>query len=106
MSTQPSQELKELMTIPGVGRSIAGNLRDIGIKRVADLRGKDPEKLFERSNRHAGTVQDRCLLYVFRCAVYFAETSEGERDLDKLKWWTWKDTPGVRSVGRARGGRR
>ncbi|NMB56563.1 pathogenicity locus, partial [Candidatus Beckwithbacteria bacterium] len=33
-------------------------------------------------------TQDRCLLYVFRCAVYYAK---GGRDPEKLKWWNWKD---------------
>jgi hypothetical protein len=35
-------------------------------------------------------VQDRCLLYVFRGAVYFAETDEDKREREKLKWWNWK----------------
>jgi hypothetical protein len=83
--------IRELSTIPGVGKSIAADLRSIGIRRVADLRGKDPERLYEKSNKLAGTVQDRCLLYVFRCAVYFAETGERRRDPEKLKWWNWKD---------------
>ena len=32
---------------------------------------------------------DRCVLYVFRCAVYFASHSTHEAKL--LKWWNWKD---------------
>jgi len=36
-------------------------------------------------------VQDRCLLYVFRCAVYYASTSPELYDIEKLKWWNWKD---------------
>lgn len=80
--------MSELTTIPGVGKSIAGDLQKIGIKSVGDLKGKNPEKLYQLSNRKAGVKQDRCLLYVFRCAVYFAE---GGRDSKKLKWWNWKD---------------
>lgn len=79
---------QELTIIPGVGKSIAEDLRQIGINMVSDLTGKDPQALYDRSNRHADVVQDRCLLYVFRCAVYYAE---GGRDPDKLKWWNWKD---------------
>jgi hypothetical protein len=82
---------KELMTIPGVGKSIANDLVQIGIKSVRDLKGKSPQALYDKSNRVAGCVQDRCLLYVFRCAVYFAETPEKKRDAEKLKWWNWKD---------------
>ena len=34
--------LKELMRIPGVGKSIANDLLNIGITSVSDLKGKDP----------------------------------------------------------------
>jgi hypothetical protein len=83
--------IKDLMTIPGVGKSIAADLVKIGIKSVGDLKGRRPEELFAESNRVAGCVQDRCLLYVFRCAVYFASTPRGKRNADKLKWWNWKE---------------
>jgi len=79
------------MTIPGVGRSIAQDLFNIGIKEVDQLKGKDPEQLYQLSNEFAGIVQDRCLLYVFRCAVYFANTKGQKQDERKLKWWNWKD---------------
>ena len=85
------QTIQQLTVIPGVGESIATDLWSIGVRKVSDLRGQNPEALFDRSNEHAGKVQDRCLLYVFRCAVYYAETGEGERDAEKLKWWNWKD---------------
>ena len=81
--------IRQLKVIPGVGNSIAKDLFDIGIRSVEDLKGKEPEDLFRRSNMMAGVVQDRCLLYVFRCAVYFAETKN--REPEKLKWWNWKD---------------
>ena len=87
-----NQNLKitdELQTIPGVGKNIAEDLRNIGVHSVVDLKGKDPEKLFEASNCFEGKIQDRCLLYVFREAVYFAETKNPEPE--KLKWWNWKD---------------
>ncbi len=84
--------IKKLMVIPGVGKSIANDLLQIGIHEVSDLIGRDPEELFEASNRKVGLVQDRCLLYVFRCAVYFASTPESKRSPDKLLWWNWTDT--------------
>lgn len=82
---------QELTVIPGVGPAIAWYLSNIGIRKVSDLKGQSPELLFDRSNEFAGRVQDRCLLYVFRCAVYYAETDEQEREEEKLKWWNWKD---------------
>jgi len=83
--------MKTLTKIPGVGKSIASNLWHIGIRKVNDLAGRDPEELYELSNRFVGVTQDRCLLYTFRCAVYYAETPEEKRDPEKLKWWNWKD---------------
>jgi hypothetical protein len=87
------QSIEQLMTIPGIGKSIANDLWNIGITTIDDLIGRDPEILYDQSNHLAGAVQDRCLLYSFRCAVYFAETIGEERDPEKLKWWNWKDNP-------------
>ena len=80
-----------LPLIPGIGKSIAQDLNDIGIFEVKDLVWKDPQALFDASNTFAGCVQDRCLLYTFRCVVYFAQTPREKQESEKLKWWNWKD---------------
>jgi hypothetical protein len=60
--------IKNLMQIPGIGKSIANDLLNIGIKSASDLKGKDPEALYFKSNKYAGAVQDRCLLcFQVRC---------------------------------------
>jgi hypothetical protein len=82
-----------LQRIPGVGPSIARDLRGLGIRRVADLRGRDPETLYQRLNERRGERQDPCVLYVFRCAVYFANTAHPKAE--RLKWWWWKDRPAL-----------
>lgn len=82
-------ELKLLQLIPGVGPSIARDLFDLGYKTAVDLANEDPEDMYRRINLLRGNVQDRCLLYVFREAVYFA--SNTDRDPELLKWWNWKD---------------
>ncbi|HXY69931.1 MAG TPA: helix-hairpin-helix domain-containing protein [Gemmatimonadales bacterium] len=79
----------DLQRIPGVGPSIARDLRGLGIRRVADLRGLSPERLYERLNAQRGQRQDPCVLYTFRCAVYFAGAARP--DPERLKWWWWKD---------------
>jgi hypothetical protein len=84
----PTQIMDDLTTIPGIGKSISEDLRNIGIMSVTDLKGKDPENLYDLSNKFVGAVQDPCLLYTFRCAVYFAETKNPDPAL--LKWWHWK----------------
>lgn len=82
--------IKQLKQIPGVGVSIANDLYNIGICKLEDLKGKNADDLFDASNKYAGTIQDRCLLYVFRCAIYYAETDPDDRLSEKLKWWNWK----------------
>ncbi len=79
----------ELQVIPGIGPSLATDLRDLGIRRVADLRPRDPERMYQQLNTLRGVRQDPCVLYVFRCAVYFARTTRPNPEL--LKWWNWKD---------------
>ncbi|MFA6570045.1 MAG: helix-hairpin-helix domain-containing protein [Bacteroidota bacterium] len=83
--------IKELTIIPGIGKSIAQDLVNIGINRVADLKDKDAEQLYDQSNNLAGCTQDRCLLYALRCAIYYADTPKERRETTKLKWWNWKD---------------
>ena len=80
----------DLQVIPGVGKSIAADLQSLGINTVNDLRGKSPETLYEQLMKQVGSHVDRCVLYVFRCAVYYAENDNPESE--KLKWWNWKDS--------------
>ena len=77
-----------LQEIPGVGPSIAADLRALGIRSVAQLRGRNPERLYQRLSDLQGP-QDPCVLYVFRCAVYYASPPRPKPEL--LKWWNWKD---------------
>ncbi len=55
--------------------------------------------MYERLCHRTGVRQDPCVLYVFRCAVYFAEEPRPEAEL--LKWWSWKDRPMAREGGTA-----
>jgi len=90
-SAQSTQQdiLKQLQTIPGVGKSIALDLWNQGYRSVEELKGQDPEEMYERQCELQGTRIDRCLLYTFRCAVYYASNDIHHPKL--LKWWNWKD---------------
>jgi hypothetical protein len=91
MVGQIRNHTSSLLSVPGVGPSIAKDLHRLGIQDVAHLRGRNPESLYAELCRDVGLHVDRCVLYVFRCAVYFA--SEGRHDPELLKWWNWKDHP-------------
>jgi hypothetical protein len=82
--------LKELQKIPGVGKSIAQDLYNLGYRSIDELKTAEPIMMYERLCIKAGKHLDRCLLYTFRCAVYFASTKKPNPE--KLKWWNWKDS--------------
>lgn len=80
-----------LERIPGVAPRTARSMEDIGIHSVEDLRGRDTEELYRLDCLKKGFQEDRCALYVYRTAVYFAEHED--QDTEKLRWWYWKDHP-------------
>ena len=79
----------DLQTIPGVGKSISKDLLALGYYSVSDLKHQNPELMYRTLMDIKDTHIDRCVLYVFRCAVYFAENKDHDKEL--LKWWNWKD---------------
>lgn len=81
--------LKEFRTIPGIGKACALDLWNIGLRGIADLKDKNPNELYEQLNAVTGIRHDICMLYTFRCAVYYA--TEPQHDREKLNWWYWKD---------------
>jgi len=94
----PKTVIANLSRIPGVGPSIAADLYLLGIRDVAELRGRNPETLYADFCREVGQPVDRCLLYTFRCAVYYASAAAPEPEM--LKWWNWKDdAPAAAAAG-------
>ncbi|WP_374403871.1 helix-hairpin-helix domain-containing protein [Niveibacterium sp.] len=85
----PKDVAAELQRIPGIGRAMAGDLYALGVRRVSDLAAADPQALYDRLCQRSGVRQDPCVLYTFRCAVYFARHTDHDPEL--LKWWNWKD---------------
>jgi hypothetical protein len=78
-------DIARLEYIPNVGRSIAGNLRRLGIKSPDDLPGRDPYALYDDLCRISGRRHDPCLLDTFIAAVRYMEGGP------KTPWW--KFTP-------------
>ena len=80
---------EELQVIPGIGKSLSQDLVDLGFRKVNDLKDADPEEMYRNLMTVRGRYIDHCVLYVFRCAVYYASNSVHEPE--SLKWWNWKD---------------
>lgn len=80
---------ENLQAIPGVGPAMARDLMDLGVHQISWLKDRDPEMLFDQLCTIRGYQVDKCVLYVFRCAIYFASTENPDPEL--LKWWNWKN---------------
>ena len=78
-----------LETVPSIGPSLAAALRRLGVHRVGDLRRRSPEALYRKMCALEGGPVDRCVLYSFRCAVYYANACRPRPD--RLLWWNWKE---------------
>lgn len=89
MSENTKLSKNDLKNIPGVGKNMEQHFFNIGIFTIDDLIEKNPEELFLKDCSVKGFQDDRCVLYVFRLAVYYANNSV--REPEKLKWWNWKD---------------
>ena len=60
-----SSSLQELEQIPGVGKTIARDMQNIGIHSIDALKGRQAEQLYDRLCEFKASPVDRCMLYVF-----------------------------------------
>lgn len=98
MSLDRNKGFKELKTLPRVGDKVASCLWRIGIHQISDLEFRNPEELYQHYNKLIGKQANRALLYIFRCAVYNAETPEQDQEKEKLDWFYWNDKKNKESI--------
>lgn len=71
----------QLTDIPNVGKRVERDLHMLGITRIAQLRGRDPYRLYLTLCKKTHTRQDPCVLDVFMAVVAYAEGTP------KTPWW-------------------
>ncbi len=75
--------MSDLRQMPGIGKNIEQDLINIGYGNIASLIGQNPEDIYMKDCLYKGFQEDKCQLYVFRLAVYFAENET--RAPEKIK---------------------
>jgi pathogenicity locus Cdd1 protein len=85
-----------LTAIPNVGPAIARKLLTLDIRGVEDLRGRDPDELFERLCAMDGCRHDPCLLDTFTAAVAYADGGPAR------PWWEFSRERKARAASAAR----
>jgi hypothetical protein len=82
-----------LTEIPNIGPTIARKLERLDVTGVEDLRGRDPEELFERLCTLDGRRHDPCLLDTFVAAVDYADGGPAR------PWWEYSRERKARAHG-------
>jgi hypothetical protein len=89
-----------LEDLPNVGKAIAADFRALGIRRPAQLKGRNPYALYDRLNRVTGVRHDPCLLDTFIAVVRFVDGAPAR------PWWAYtaerKRTLAVRTTRKRR----
>src|SRR4051812_19192267 len=71
----------DLRALPNVGPAVARMLIRLGVEQADDLRGQDPDRLFERLCDLDGKRHDPCLLDTFTAVVDYANGAPAR------PWW-------------------
>jgi len=83
VSTQP----RRLQSLISVGPAIARDFELLGVRSVAQLARRNPERLYGDLCRVTGKSQDICCLDVFRAAV--AQARNPLLPAEQCQWWYW-----------------
>lgn len=78
---------RRLQDLTSIGPAILRDFELMGIRSVAQLRRRNPEKLYEHLCRVTGNAQDICCLDVFRAAV--AQARNPRLPVEQRQWWYW-----------------
>jgi predicted DNA-binding transcriptional regulator YafY len=78
---------REFQQLGSIGPACAHDLVQLGFRRIADLRGQDPNALYERLCRLTGARQDPCVEDTLRCAV--AQADDPELPAKWRQWHQW-----------------
>ena len=81
------KDTRKLSDLVSVGPAILRDFERLGIRTVAELARRNPEKLYEQLCAVTGQPQDICVLDVFRCAV--AQARNPRLPAAQRQWWYW-----------------
>ncbi len=88
-----------LRAIPNVGPAIAGDLIRLGITRLEDVAGRDPDEMYGALCALDGVRHDPCVRDVFAAVVTYANGEEAR------PWWAFTPARKARDGQSAKTGR-
>jgi hypothetical protein len=80
-------ETRQLQDLISVGPAMLRDFELLGVRSVAELARRNPERLYRELGRRAKQHQDICVLDTFRAAV--AQARDPRLPVEKCQWWWW-----------------
>lgn len=81
MGAAPARVASRLEDLPNIGKSIASDLRAVGILTPRQLAAEEPLEIYLRLGGTMGQRHDPCVLYVLLAAQHFLLSGEAR------PWW-------------------
>ncbi len=82
---------RTLSDLISVGPAMLRDFEILGVRSVAQLARRNPQRLYESLCRVAPQHQDICCLDVFRAAV--AQARDPRLPAEQCQWWYWNRQP-------------
>jgi Pathogenicity locus len=82
-----TREERQLGDLVSIGPAMLRDFKLLGVRSVAQLARRDPEKLYEKLCEVTGKAQDICCLDTFRAAV--AQAKNPNLPAEQRQWWHW-----------------
>ncbi len=82
---QNPHSASKLEDIPNIGKSIASDLRSLGILTPQQLATRDPLKTYLALSDHMGRRHDPCVFYTFLAAQHYLHSGEA------IPWWKFTE---------------
>lgn len=89
-------EERQLKDLVSIGPAMLEDFELLGIKTVAQLRRRSPQRMYQNLCRLRGQRIDPCCLDVFMAAV--AQAKDPHLPVEQRQWWYWSK---VRKAGRS-----
>ncbi len=85
MKIHPAAAVDRLEDLPNIGKSIANDLRSLGIHTAVDFTKYSPFEIYEKLTPVMGKRHDPCVFYTFLSVEHFLKTAE------PLPWWKFTE---------------
>ena len=85
MPAKPAHFPDRLEDLPNIGKSIANDLRGIGIQTPQALARRKPLEVYQALSGPMGRRHDPCVFYTLLAAGHFLKSAE------RVPWWKFTD---------------